>query len=224
MPGQDEFAPLKGKHIAIEGPLGVGKTSLAERIAKRLDASVRLEEVEENPFLRDYYKQMGRMAFQTQMYFLLSRWRQCQDLKQADLFRGTVITDYLFDKDRVFAALTLTEHEYGLYEKIYAILKENIRTPDLVLFLQAPTDLLMKRIRTRGREFERDIEPEYLEAVNKAFGTFTYQFDGCPVLIVDTSRVDLAHHEVEVEDVLRAMMRVRGGKSFYNPAALMGES
>ena len=174
-------------HIAVEGTIGVGKTSLAKILSEVVQGRLVLEEFEENPFLSDFYKNSERYAFQTQLFFLLSRYRQQQELLQIDMFSKTLITDYMFVKDRLFAALTLNEKEMALYNSVATILEKNIVMPDLVIFLQADTDRLMQNIMKRGREYERSIEWKYLDGLSQVYNEYFFRYDKSPLLIIKTS-------------------------------------
>ncbi|HEX9899574.1 MAG TPA: deoxynucleoside kinase, partial [Candidatus Methylomirabilis sp.] len=160
------------RYIAVEGPIGVGKTSLVDQLSERLGARKLLEVADDNPFLSQFYKDRRRSAFQTQLWFLLNRFRQQQELGQFDLFRQTLITDYLFAKDRIFAYVTLEDHELSLYERVHALLQVRVPTPDLVIVLQASTETLLQRIALRGKGYERDMDPKYVEDLNAAYTHF----------------------------------------------------
>ena len=178
---------LSSYHICIEGTIGVGKTSLANRLASKLDAKLVLEKFEENPFLKFFYSDRDRYAFQTQLFFLLSRYKQQQELQQIDIFTKAIISDYMFDKDRLFAALNLSESEFDLYNRIANELQKNIIYPDLVIFLQSDTDRLMYNIELRGREFERDMERNYIEELNQVYCEYFFRYDKSPLLIINSS-------------------------------------
>ena len=164
-------------YIAIEGPIGVGKTSLANLMSKELSARLVREEFDENPFLPDFYKDPERFAFQTQLFFLLSRYRQQQQLQQTDLFTKTLISDYMFVKDRLFAALNLNDKEMSLYNAVARILEKNVTSPDMVIFLQSDTDRLMQNIKLRGREYEKLIDWKYIDALNQMYNEFFFRYD-----------------------------------------------
>ena len=205
------------KHIAVEGAIGVGKTALAERLAKRLDAKLVLEEVEENPFLDRFYTDIQRYAFQTQVFFLLSRHRQLQELRQQDLFAERIVTDYLFEKDRVFASLNLTDHELKLYDRVFELLAREVPRPDLIVYLQARTDVLMARIHRRGRPFESAIEPGYLDSLSDAYNQFFMRYDRAPVLIVNTEKLDFVANNEDFEELFRAIQTPFADRRFYSP-------
>jgi deoxyadenosine/deoxycytidine kinase len=208
------------KHIAVEGPIGVGKTSLAEILAKKLDARLVLEGAEENPFITDFYKDIQKHAFQTQMFFLLSRYRQQQELAQSDLFQQGVVTDYLFAKDRIFANLTLDDNELSLYEQIHAILGGRILKPDFVIYLQASTDVLLKRISMRGRKFESQITGDYLAELNQAYNYYFFHYQETPLMVVNTSDIDFVHRDADLDDLLGHMAKITKGTVYYQPVSV----
>lgn len=183
------------KHIAIEGPIGVGKTSLAERIADEFGGRLVREKFEENPFLPDFYRDPTRHAFATQIFFLLQRFKQLSELRTADLFHDVIITDYIFEKDKIFAYITLSEAELRLYEDVEHNLEADVPKPDLVIYLQAAPDVLMRRIKTRGRSYEKRIDEVYLERLCKAYDYFFFNYDSSPVLMVNTENLDLTQRK-----------------------------
>jgi deoxyadenosine/deoxycytidine kinase len=207
----------KSRYIAIEGPIGVGKTTLATVMADRLGGRVVLEAVEENPFLPGFYQDRKKHAFQAQLFFLLSRFQQQQELFQQDLFNQVTIADYLFAKDRIFASLTLDPNELALYERIWQVLGARVVKPDLVVYLQARPDVLAARIRKRGRDFERSVSSEYLEQVSRAYGDFFFHYEDTPLLVVNTSDIDLAD-EGDLEALLREIRRHRRGRLHFSLA------
>ncbi len=204
------------RYIAIEGPIGVGKTTLAEILADRLGGRLVLEAVEENPFLASFYEDRKKHAFQTQLFFLLSRFQQQQELFQQDLFSQTTVADYLFAKDRIFASLTLDAHELALYDRVYELLGPRVVKPDLVVYLQARTEVLVSRVRKRGRDFERRLEPAYLEALSNAYNDFFFHHDETPLLIVNASDIDLGAPD-DLEALLSVIRRHRKGIQNYVP-------
>ena len=181
--------------IAIEGPVGVGKTTLARSLAETLKAQLVLEEVETNPFVKQFYSDPKRTAFQTQMFFLLSRYQQQLSLKQPDLFARSTVIDYIFQKDRIFAYLTLDEAELALYDRIYQLLDPRIPRPDLVVYLQARPRVLLDRIRSRNRDWERPITLDYLERVSSAYNDYFFRYDRTPLLVINTSEIDIVEKE-----------------------------
>ncbi len=178
------------RFIAIEGVIGAGKTSLTKVLANKMRAGTLFEEFEENPFLTKFYADRKKYAFHTQIYFLMSRYRKQREIAQIDLFNSRVITDYLFVKDRIFAEVNLNEDEFALYDKIYSILSVDVPRPDLVIYLQAPAELLYKRIKQRGRPYERDMEFDYIEKLSEAYNTFFFHYNSSPMLIVNVKGFD----------------------------------
>ena len=189
-------------YIIIEGTIGVGKTSLAKILSKKIDAKIILEEFEDNPFLPDFYKNPKRYAFQTQLFFLLSRYRQQQDLQQTDLFTKAIITDYMFIKDRLFAALNLNDKEMSLYNSVASILEKSVPAPDLVIFLQSDTDRLMQNIKIRGREYEKMIDWKYIDALNQMYNEYFFRYDASPLLIINTNDIDFVNNKNDLEEII----------------------
>jgi len=206
-------------YIAIEGSIGVGKTSLANLISKELGARLVLEEFEENPFLSEFYKDPERYAFQTQLFFLLQRYRQQQELRQLDMFQNLLLTDYMFVKDRLFASLNLNEKEMQLYETVANLLERNIIKPDLVIYLQAETDTLMKNIVARGREIEQDITYEYIDALNQVYTEYFFRYQETPLVIINTSNIDFVHNSNDLKEVIKYIRQPISGTKFYNPVS-----
>lgn len=205
-------------YICIEGVIGVGKTSLAELLSERLNAKLVKEKFEENPFLEDFYWDRERYAFQTQMWFLLSRYRQQQDLQQVDLFHRLLITDYMFVKDRLFAFVNLSDKELSLYEKIADILERDIPQPDLVIYLQADTERLMKNIRRRGRSYESNVSESYIESLNQVYNQYFLQYNQTPLLIINATEIDFVHNQDDLEDLIETIRQPITGTKFYNPS------
>ncbi len=208
------------RYIVTEGPLGVGKTSLTTLLAEELGARLILERAEDNPFLSDFYKDSARYRFQTQMFFLLNRYSQQEEMVQPDLFTRITISDYLFAKDRIFAYLNLSDHELSLYEQIYRMLEPKIVRPDLVIFLQADTDTLLRRIKQRGRPFEKDLSHEYLAAVNEAYNQFFFHYSETPLLVINTSDIDFVHRREDLDDLLKQILGMKQGTQYYVPKSL----
>ena len=205
------------RYIVIEGPIGVGKTSLAKRLSAHFKAKCILESPEENPFLHKFYRDRKKYAFQTQLFFLLNRYQQQREMRQIDLFNQITITDYLFAKDRIFAYLNLDENELALYERVFSLLDGRIPTPDLVIFLQAKPETLLARIRARDIKYERDIDIEYLRALSQAYNTFFFHYEESPLLVVDTSGIDFVTREEDLENLIREIRSTRRGTWYYKP-------
>jgi deoxyadenosine/deoxycytidine kinase len=187
------------RFIAIEGVIGAGKTSLAKILSNKFHAGTILEKFEENPFLEKFYSDPAKYAFHTQIYFLMSRYRQQREIAQIDLFKSRAITDYLFIKDRIFAEINLNEDEFTLYDKIYRLIERDIPVPDLVIYLQAEPEFLYKRIKHRNRNFEREIEYEYVEKLCEAYNTFFFHYNTSPLLIVDIKGFDFISNSKDVD-------------------------
>jgi len=205
------------RYIVVEGPIGVGKTSLVDLLSERLGARKLLEVAEDNPFLSRFYMDRRRYAFQTQLWFLLNRFRQKQELAQFDLFRQMLITDYLFAKDKIFAYLTLEDHELALYERMHALLQVRVPTPDLVIFLQASTETLLERIALRGKGYEREMDPKYLEDLNAAYTHFFFHYNASPLLVVNTGEIDFVNRREDFEDLIKQIGETHAGTQYYVP-------
>jgi deoxyadenosine/deoxycytidine kinase len=214
---QDEPVQTPHRFVVVEGPIGVGKTSLARRLAKSFGSELVLEQGDENPFLERFYRNPRAAAFQTQLYFLFQRARQMQELRQADLFERVRVSDYLLDKDRLFARLTLDDEEFALYEQVYARLAIDAPVPDLVVYLQAPVDVLLERIARRGIQYEQAIERRYLERLVESYSRFFLEFDVAPVLIVNATEIDLVGSDGDYAGLLAEITRGRKGRHFFNP-------
>ncbi|MFN8095093.1 MAG: deoxynucleoside kinase [Vicinamibacteria bacterium] len=204
-------------YIAIEGPIGVDKTLIVERLATRLDANKVLEDWATNPFLRPFYDGKAGAAFQTELFFLLSRYRQQQELQQRQLFAQATLCDYVFEKSRLFAYLNLDDSELLIYDKLYALLSEGVPKPDLVVFLQAPTEVLVKRVRTRGRPEETSLSEEYLAEVNRAYNHYFFHYSSTPLLVVNTADVDLVNDAADLDDLLKQIKGMGKGTQYYVP-------
>jgi deoxyadenosine/deoxycytidine kinase len=200
------------RYIAVEGPIGVGKTTLSKRLAEEFKARLVLEEAEENPFLPQFYKDPKAHAFQTQVFFLLSRYRQQKEIEQQDLFQQATVTDYIFAKDRIFAYLNLSSEELDLYENLYRVLDARVRKPDLVIFLQASAEILRERIRKRGIPYEKSISGAYIERLGQAYSQFFFQYDETPLLTVNCTEIDIVKNESDYKNLLKEILNMRKGK------------
>ena len=209
-------AASRFRYIAVEGPIGVGKTSLARRLAETYGATLILEQAAENPFLERFYRNPRAAAFPAQLYFLFQRTQQLQGLNQSDLFSQVQVSDYLMAKDRLFARITLDEAEFALYEQVHAKLGGVVPQPDLVIYLQAPVDVLLARIARRGIDFEQQIERAYLTRLNEAYSRFFHEYDEAPLLIVNAASMDPLGNEADYQDLLVAISRVKRGRNYYN--------
>ncbi len=208
---------LPQRFIVVEGPIGVGKTTLATRLAEKLGAELVLEQAADNPFLERFYRNPRAAALPAQLYFLFQRAQQLAALKQQDLFARLRIADYLIDKDQLFARTTLDEEEYRLYEQVHRSLAIDAPVPDLVLYLQAPVDVLLGRIGRRGIQHEQFIDRAYLERLNEAYARFFHAYEAGPLLIVNAAAIDPLHSDVDFEELLAAIRRMRRGRLYYNP-------
>ena len=204
-------------YIAIEGPIGVGKTSLAQLLSKELGARLVLEDFEDNPFLPDFYNDPERFVFQTQLFFLLHRYRQQQDLRQVDMFQKLLITDYMFVKDRLFASLNLGDKEMQLYDTVASLLERNIIRPDIVIYLQADTDVLMKNIEKRGRNMEKNVTWEYIDALNQVYTEYFFRYQDTPLVIINTNNIDFVENENDLKEVIDYIRQPVSGTKFFNP-------
>ncbi len=210
---------MQFRHIAVEGPIGAGKTALAERLATRLDATLVLEDTE-NPFLADFYADRPGAALQAQLFYLLQRHRQQTTLQQADLFSQTTVADYLFDKDKIFAYLNLDDNELFIYQRLYDLLARDVPGPDLVIYLQAPTDVLQRRIRSRSAQPEMEgfePDPEYLKELNEAYHHFFFHYEATPLLVVETSQFDSDVSDEALDDLVRQIGQMGAGTRYYVP-------
>jgi deoxyadenosine/deoxycytidine kinase len=210
---QSEF-----RHIAVEGVIGAGKTTLASMLGDTLSAKVVLEKFEENPFLKDFYRDPDRYAFQTQIFFLLTRYKQQRELFQADLFHRFLVTDYIFEKDKIFAYLNLQDEELKLYETLVLSIEHSIPTPDLVVYLQSSVSRLMTNIRKRARSYETEMSEQYIKDLNEAYNYFFFRYKSTPLLIVNGAEIDFVNNREEYEDLVREIFRVnRAAVEYYNP-------
>lgn len=205
------------QYIAVEGVIGVGKTTLTKRLADFVGGYRVLEIVEENPFLSDFYRDRRAYAFQTQVFFLLSRYRQQKRMLQRDLFHGPVISDYMFEKDRIFANINLDDAELDMYNQVFSLMERDLPKPDRIIYLMASVDQLLERIAKRGREFERNMDPAYLEMLADAYNYFFGHYSGAPVMVVNTGEVDFSRDLSLVSDLWRALADQRGGRAMFVP-------
>ena len=210
---------MRFQYIAVEGVIGVGKTAVVERLAERLDATTVLEEWSANPFLRPFYEGAPGAAFQVELFFLLSRYRQQQQLQQRNLFQQYTVSDYVFEKSRLYAYLNLEDSELLIYEKLYALLAESVPRPDLVVYLQAPTEVLLKRIRTRGRPEESRLGEEYLAEVNRAYNHYFFHYAQTPLLVVNTTDLDFVKRPEDMDDLMKQIQGMGKGTQYYVPRA-----
>jgi deoxyguanosine kinase len=205
------------RYIVIEGPIGVGKTSLTKLLAKAFDARCILEKSEENPFLPQFYQDRKKFAFQTQIFFLLNRFQQQREIAQLDLFNQVTLCDYLFAKDRIFASLNLDDHELALYEQIFGLLTGQIPFPDLVIFLQAKPEVLLHRIKSRNIPHEKEIDFEYLKVLTEAYNYYFFHYDHTPLLVVNTSEIDFVNREEDFTQLIREINQMKKGTWYFIP-------
>ncbi len=206
------------KYIAVEGVIGVGKTTFAQMLAERIDAELINEEVLENPFLVDFYKNRKRFAFSCQLYFLISRFQQQQSLMIRDLFAQRIVADYLFAKDSIFASVNLSDRELALYNRIAPALLSDIPRPDLVIYLQATTPTLLKRVQQRNFSFEKSIDYDYIEVLNKAYDYYFFNYTDTPLLVVKTDEIDFVNNPMHFNDLIDQISKPISGKKYYAPA------
>jgi len=209
----------KIKYIAIEGVIGAGKTSLARMIAEKLNAKLVLESFEDNPFLEKFYKNPRRYALHTQMYFLLSRYKQLLELRQDDLFHNYIISDYIFEKDKIFAYLNLADDELELYEKMVAFIERNLQTPDLVIYLQSTVERLMANINKRGRAAEKTMSETYIKDLNEAYNYFFFRFKASRVMIVNATEIDFVNNKYDFDELVAEILKPEHGNiEYFNPS------
>jgi deoxyguanosine kinase len=209
--------PKAPRYIAIEGPIGVGKSSLAKLLAQKFGSRLVKEEVAHNPFLERFYENPKKYAFQTQLYFLLSRYRQQKELAQGDLFESGVVCDYILAKDKIFALINLEDDEISLYESIYKLLVSTLSKPDLVIYLQARPEVLLSRVRKRGIAYERNISLDYLKTLSDAYNEYFFHYNETPLLVVNTSEIDFVESTRDLEHLVREVKSVKRGMQHYIP-------
>ncbi|OGU36495.1 MAG: deoxyadenosine kinase [Ignavibacteria bacterium GWB2_35_6b] len=208
------------RYIAIEGVIGAGKTTLAKKLSEKLNSNLVLEEFEANPFLESFYEDRKRYAFQTQMFFLINRYKQQEQLNQEDLFSNFIVSDYIFDKDKIFAYLNLKGDEIKLYESIFPLLQRDLRKPDLVVFLQSSVDRLMHNIKSRARKIERNLTKSYITELSEAYNNFFFKYNTTPLLIVNTTDIDFVNRQKDFDELYTQIFREdRGFIEYFNPVA-----
>jgi deoxyadenosine/deoxycytidine kinase len=206
------------KFIAVEGVIGAGKTALAKKLKARLESKLILEQFEANPFLENFYSDRKRFAFQTQMFFLINRFKQQEELNQEDLFTNYIVCDYIFDKDKIFAYLNLSPEELKLYENVFPLLSRNLRKPDLVIYLQSSLDRLMFNIKKRGRVIERNLTRSYIEELSDAYNHFFFRYNSTPLLIVNSTDIDFVNNDQDFDELFRQIFRDdRGVTEYFKP-------
>jgi deoxyguanosine kinase len=205
------------QYLVIEGPIGVGKTSLARLLAEEFNARMILEKPEDNPFLESFYQDRKKYAFQAQLFFLVNRFQQQKDITQPHLFNQVTLTDYLFAKDRIFASITLDNQELALYEQVYQLLSGQIPSPDLVIFLQAKPETLLHRIRSRENAYEKEIDLDYLKTLTEAYNYFFFHYDETPLLIIDTTDIDFVKRKEDRDQLIREIKQMRKGTRYFVP-------
>lgn len=203
--------------IAVEGPIGIGKTTLAKRLASCFNYEILLERAEENPFLAQFYKNRHQNALATQLFFLFQRAQQIQDMRQQDLFSPVRVADFLMEKDKLFARVNLSEEEFKLYQQVYAQMTIDSPTPDLVIYLQAPVDTLMQRVNSRGIQIEQNIDRDYIETLNQAYSEFFLYYDGAPTLIINCAEMDFNSSDDDFLSLIDYMLNVKNGRQYFNP-------
>ncbi|HEX7079345.1 MAG TPA: deoxynucleoside kinase [Candidatus Eisenbacteria bacterium] len=215
---------MTGRYVAIEGVIGVGKTSLARLLAERLHAHLLLEQPDANPFLEDFYKDPRRYAFQTQMFFLISRYQELKDLRQPDLFHDAVVSDYLFQKDRIFANINLSDRELQLYDKVAPVLEQEVPAPDLVVYLQATPEVIWSRIQQRGRHYEKSMDQEYTATLAEAYNYFFFHYREAPLLVVNTNEMNFVDRRSDLEELVARIESHREGVAYVSPSGSAGSA
>ena len=206
------------RYIAIEGVIGAGKTTLAKKLSEKLNSNIVLEEFEANPFLEKFYSDRKRYAFQTQMFFLINRFKQQEELNQGNLFTEYIVSDYIFEKDRIFAYLNLSGEELKLYESIFPLLERNLTKPDLIVYLQSSVDRLIYNIKKRGRKIERNITKSYIKELSEAYNNFFFRYNRTPLLIVNSTEIDFVHKDEDFNELFKQIFREdRGLTEYFKP-------
>ena len=208
---------IEPRFIAVEGAIGAGKTSLVNLLGKQYGARIILEDNDTNPFIAKFYEDREAYSFQTQIFFLLNRFNQYLELAQRELFNSVVIIDYLFQRDKIFAQLNLADHEYRLYEQIFSLIDPKAPKPDLVIFLQASTKVLLERVSKRGRDYEAFMDPDYLDSVNKAFNNYFFYYSDTPLLVINTNEIDFVEKKCDLEELINKINSHKIGREYYNP-------
>jgi len=208
---------IEPRFIAIEGAIGAGKTSLVNLLGEQYGARLILEDTESNPFISKFYEDREAYSFQTQVFFLLSRYNQYMQLAQRDLFNSVVVIDYLFQRDKIFARLNLEDHEYVLYEQIFSLINTKAPKPDLVIYLQANTEVLLERVAKRGRDYEAFMDTDYLDSVNKAFNNFFFYYSDTPLLVINTNEIDFVEKKCDLDELIKKINSHKIGREYYNP-------
>ncbi len=211
------YPSLEPRFIVVEGAIGAGKTTLARMLGKHYDARLELEKDEENPFIANFYKNRASTAFQTQIFFLMNRYHQYMKLAQRELFNSVVLTDFLFQRDRVFASINLKGHDLALYEQIYKLVENKVPKPDLVIFLQASTSVLMERIQKRGRSYENQIDAGYLDEVNRSLSSFFFYYSETPLLVINTDEFNFVEEKKAFQELINKINDHRIGREYFNP-------
>lgn len=212
---------MEHRLIAVEGPIGVGKTSLARRIAEHVGAELLLEDVSSNPFLERFYEDPAGAALPTELHFLFDRAQQLKALRQTDMFAPRRVADFLMEKNRLFARVTLNDDEYRLYEQVYAHLSIEVPVPDLVIYLQAPVDVLLDRVRKRGVPYEQNMDPDYLQRLSDAYARFFHHYEAAPLLIINAAEIDPVNNDGDLEALVGEALNLRHGRQFFNPVPSM---
>lgn len=206
--------------IVIEGPLGVGKTTLAHRLAASFESDLLLEDADDNPFMERFYKEPRNVALQTQLFFLFQRAKQIEELNQSDMFQPVRVADFILEKDRLFAELTLDKEEFKLYDQVYRHLSLDAPVPDLVIYLQAPVEVLLRRVAKRGRKYEQPLGADYLHRLNEAYTRFFYDYNASPLLIVNAAEIDFAENEGDYQLILEHVCQIQRGRHYLNPSQI----